>query len=520
MARFKKIIYILIGILLFVVIANIGLNMWIAYKLPTIINRENESPYYITYDDLEVSLLNSNILAKDIVIVPKISLNNPAVKAGLYAKIPRIEVSRFKLWDLLFSQKIRARSIQITSPDVTIYREYLKAAEDKEFLKKDVVEPFQKIILISQITLSEGDLRMVDVKTEKTNLSVRNIAFDIDGILVTDDVLEQKIPFAYDKYYVRFDSLFFRANEFYHVRTKAFHANDTSLVVKDVKYIPQYSRANFVAAIPLEKDLFSITADSINIDKMKWGFKNDQFFFHCNSLTVNSAFANIYRGKMPPDDLSKKPLYNKLLRDLKIDLQIGKLAIRNSTLEYEEEKSFEKGAGMLVFSKFNMTAKNINSGFGKSKLPDVDINVNCLFMKSSPMNVRWTMNVLDKSDGFNIKGSILKFPAENLTPFTKPYMNVTAKGILDKVYFNFTGNDKVAKGDFAMEYDDLKVSIFRKNEPRKRNKILSAIANLFVKKDTKERIKNAQIEVERIPEKSFFNFFWRCHAEGLKKIMV
>ncbi|MNE75808.1 hypothetical protein D3C80_1720000 [compost metagenome] len=141
-------------------------------------------------------------------------------------------------------------------------------------------------------------------------------------------------------------------------------------------------------------------------------------------------------------------------------------------------------------------------------------------MNVSPMKVNWSFNVLDKSDGFNIKGSILKFPAKQLKPFTKPYMNVDVEGTLNEVYFNFTGNDVRSKGDFAIKYDDIKVTIYQKNNRKKKNKFLSAVGNLFVKNDSDEKIKEAEVEVERIPEKSFYNFFWRNIGEGLKKTLL
>lgn len=88
-------------------------------------------------------------------------------------------------------------------------------------------------------------------------------------------------------------------------------------------------------------------------------------------------------------------------------------------------------------------------------------------MNTSPLTINWKLNVLDPTDGFNIQGKILNFPAEKLTPFIKPYLNVTVKGMLDQVHFNFTGNDKSIKGDFAIDYDDLKLTVYRKKNGKR-----------------------------------------------------
>jgi hypothetical protein len=99
-------------------------------------------------------------------------------------------------------------------------------------------------------------------------------------------------------------------------------------------------------------------------------------------------------------------------------------------------------------------------------------------------------------------------------------MNVDVEGMLDEVYFNFAGNDLKSKGNFAIKYEDLNVTVYKKNSRKEKNKFLSAIGNLFVKKDSDEKVKEMEVEVDRIPEKSFYNFLWRNIGEGLKKTLL
>jgi hypothetical protein len=192
----------------------------------------------------------------------------------------------------------------------------------------------------------------------------------------------------------------------------------------------------------------------------------------------------------------------------------------HSRVAYEETTEFGKSPGVLTFSKFNMYVTGLQSGYGQTKMPDVRIKILCNFMETSRLDVDWRFNVLDKADRFNIRGRFFNFPAEALSEFTKPYLNATFKGSLDEVYFNFNGNDDGAKGDFAINYDDLKVAIYKKKDKKKKNKIISAIANLFVKNDTKDKVTNAEISVVRAKDRSFFNLLWRSLEEGLKEILL
>ncbi|RZJ45544.1 MAG: hypothetical protein EOO19_11050, partial [Chryseobacterium sp.] len=266
--------------------------------------------------------------------------------------------------------------------------------------------------------------------------------------------------------------------------------------------------------------IYSIKLDSAEINKMDWGFKNDRFFFKANSIVMNHVDANIYRNKIPNDDLSKKYLYNALLRKIKFPLQIDTLQIKKSKLVYEEEITFEKGPGILNFDQFNLRALNLRSGYGLKKTDDVKIKINCVFMKDSRLDVNWNFNILDVKDSFHIEGTIADFNVAAMERFSKPYMNTTFTGTFKKYHFNFYGNDDISKGNASLEYDDLKVKLFKKKHPEKEAKLKSAIVNLFVKNDSKDKPKNADVEVERIKEKSFYNFLWRSIAESLKKILI
>jgi hypothetical protein len=519
MAWYKKILIGLLALLVLVFLLNIGLNFWIARQLPQIINENNDSPYHISYKDLDVSLLDRNLIATEIVVVPKKSLDAKAGKPGIYAKVKSVEVNAFNIWDIVFGRQIHARSLIVRNPEVTLIKEKEKALDNPKSIGSEVVKPFGKIITVSDVFLNNGKFKITTLKN-KSVLDVSNISIKLEGILITEETLSRKMPFAFKTYSVDCDSVFYRPSGFYHIKLRALKTTNTGLSLSDFEMRPVVSRKAFVRAIPKEKDLFNVSAKRVAINNIRWGFKNEEFYFNSGNIKIDGADADIYRSKVPDDDLKKKKLYNRLLRDIPFELRVDTLYLKNSRVVYEEEKDFSKGPGILTFNRFNMAVTGIKSGFKKKKMDDVNINIKCMFMNSSKLEVDWKFNVLDRSDSFNIRGKIFNFPAERLTLFTKPYMNVEVKGDLDEVYFDFIGNDKHCKGDFAINYDDLKVQIFRKKDPKKKNKFLTAIANLFVKNDTKDKVSNAEVEVDRIQEKSFFNFLWRSIAEGLKKILV
>ncbi|WP_163400614.1 hypothetical protein [Flavobacterium fluviatile] len=518
MSIYKKIAIGLISIFLVGIFLNIGLNYWIKKQLPIIIHEKNNTPYKINYEKIEVSLWSRNIHAETLLVNPK---NEPKdSKNGLFSKIESITIEHFNIWDLAFNDIIQAESIIINKPRVILYKKGEKLLNNSKSIKTQIVEPFRKIIAVSNIYLNNGSVDVVSLDSNKPILSVKKIILKLEGILITDATLKEKIPIQYKTYALVLDSLFYRPSIFYHINIGKISTEKNFLKINNFSTLPQFNRRDFTKRLAKEKDIYTLKFDSAQIKKMNWGFKNHRFFFKANSIVINHFDANIYRGKMPKDDLSKKYLYNHLLRNIKFPLQIDTLQALKSKVVYEEEIDFSKGPGVLTFDQFNLRATNLKSGFGLKKTDDIKIKVNCVFMKASPLDVDWSFNVLDKKDSFHIQGVISNFDVRAMERFSKPHMNASFTGTFHKYRFNFYGNDNISKGNASLDYDDLKVELYRKKKPEKVAKLKSAIANLVVKNNSNDKTKTADVELERIQEKSFYNFLWRSIAESLKKILI
>lgn len=518
MSIYKKIAIGVISLFLFVILANIGLNYWIKKQLPIIVNDKNKTAYNIHYEKIEVSLFSRNINATTLLISPK---NQPKdSKNGLFSKIESITIKHFNIWDLAFNDLIQAESIIINKPRVILYKKGEKLLNNSKSIKNEIIEPFRKIVAVSNIYLNDGSVDVVSLDTDKPILSVKKIILKLEGILLTDATLKEKIPMRFEKYVLVCDSLYYKPSAFYAMNIGQISTEKNFLKIKKFSYLPEFSRKDFVKRLDKEKDIYTIKLDSAHIEKMDWGFKNEKFFFKASSLIANHVDANIYRNKIPKDDLSKKYLYNHLLRKIKFPLQIDNIQILKSKLVYEEEIDFSKGPGILNFDRFNMQVTNLKSGFGYKKMADVKIKVNCLFMKNSPLDVNWSFNVLDLNDSFHIQGTIANFNVVAMERFTKPYINTTFTGKFNKYHFNFYGNDATAKGNATLDYEDLKVKLFKKKDREKEAKLKTAVANLLLKNDSDDKTKKANVELDRIQEKSFYNFLWRSIAESLKKILI
>lgn len=503
---------ILAGILL---LSSVLVQLWIDHRLPRLLQRENDTGYAIRYATLDVALWSGTVTADSVDVRPYREKMD-SVKVGLFATVPRIEIRGVSLWSLLFSDRIRARSIGIRQPQVLLYR---NATWKKDFTDA-FVKPFGQILSVGALDITDGNFQYFKEGQAKPIAEAVAFSLNLDGITLSEHTLQAPIPFRYERYRFTAARLYHKSSPNYHMATSEVTFTDRSASITGLRMLPDVTKAQYLAGLSVEKDFYHLKADTIAMDGLRWGFRDTVPFVHVPLLRIVEADAHIYRSKLIPDDQTKKKLYNRLLRELDIDLRIDTLDLRRSRIVYEEEVDAGRGPGVLTFSDFNLRATHIASALGRSKMPDVRIRINTRFMKESRLAVDWSFNVLDKSDGFLIKGRLLDFDARKLDPFTKPYSNMKTRGKLDEVYFTVKGNDIESRGEVALRYDDLKVKLYRKKKPEKENKLMTAVGNLLAKNDTKGKVEAVPVRVKRKQNASFYNFLWRNIEDGLKGIIL
>lgn len=518
--RVKKIGVILLGVILFVIILSIATNLWVNHRLPEIILNKNETPYSIKYKNIKISLFSRTITASGIIMIPKELEKDSLSKNGIFASVENVSIDNYKIFPLLFKNKIEAYRITFSKPNITLYKDNDQTINSTKNVSSKIVAPFEQIIKAENLNIKNGTFSIVNIKNNKTLFSAKKVVLQLNKLTISEETLNKKIPFFYKSYAFSCDSLVYQTDKAYQIKATKINTTNSGLEMHNFSMKSLLNRRQFVTQSNKERNLFTLKADKISIKNMNWGFKDEILFFKTNQIVISKADANIYRSKIPKDDFSIKPLYNKLLRQLPFDLQIDTLRIKNSILEYEEEKTSNNGAGILKFDSFNLQATHLNSGFHNKKLPDVAIYITCKFMNKSPMIIKWRFNVMDRSDSFTIRGSMKNFETRQLAIFTKPYMNAIFKGTFDQLYFDFRGNNNNARGNFALRYHDLKLDLYQKKNREKKSILKSWLGNLMLSNDSDGKLVEQKIAVERVKEKSFFNYFWLCFADGLKKTFL
>lgn len=381
--------------------------------------------------------------------------------------------------------------------------------------KKTAVEGIQFPIVVRKISLKNSN---ITYENKKQPLTFNDLNATVNQLELVENNAKNGMAVKVKDYALTTKNFVYKT-EFYKMNVGALALNKNKIEINQFAMIPLVSRAQFIRMIPVERDLYDIKVSQISA-LGNWDLFSENKSINATNVTINSANANIFRSKIPADDPKIKPLYSRMLRSIKIPMYVANLQLKNSLLEYEEDTPKSDGPGKLTFSNFNMNVKNLNSAKMKGKPTNVQIKIDCMFMKSSPLSVNWGFNTSDLNDHFTIAGNLDNIPATALNSFVVPYMSISATGTIQQMLFNFKGNPKGIGGTFNIKHKDLKVSILDKKSKEKKG-LLSAVANVFIKSDSGKFPESVIVEgVDRDPTKSFFNMFWKGVEDGLKKTLV
>lgn len=437
---------------------------------------------------------------------------------GKMLKVDTIRLNDIEILEYLTKKNIIIGDLKIANPEVKIFK-LQKKDQDSSNSKKQ--NSLKNKIRIKSVKVSGGSLKIFekDSATHRFYSKLRDIS--MEQVRIDSSSLKESVPFNYDLILLNIDSLYYDLNDLQKLYVGDLVIRNNDVKVADLQLKPKFSRSEHQQNISKETDWYDLEIDSIGISDFTWSLQNDSLKIG-NSLTHIDKFNFvIYRDKLQSDDTSIKPLYSEMLRKMPVLLEIDSMSLTNGYLKYEEKIHADREPGTVDFSNMNFQINNIsNVGLDRKDFPETMIRAQADFMESASLDVRWSFNIADTQDRFNIRGELGRIAAEQINEFMKPAMNVQAHGEIEDLYFNFSGGPFTAKGDMRLEYKDFKIEVLQKDGQEK-NKVVSALANLIVKnKAQNSKANHKDITVDRDRTKSFWNYLWNMIKNGALKAFI
>ena len=512
--NYKKIGIAIAIIILVLIISTYIANRVIEGKVTTAI--ENlPSSVSVDYSEVEVSVWTAKMTLKDPVI--KIT-GQTTGKNILEATLKAIEIDDISYWNLLVNDKISIEEFNIIKPILKyLHNPHVK----KDDYQSGFLDNIKRIIDIEKLSIKDADILISDYDTDSLLLSIPKLNVGISDLKINSKSSKSNKKIRYDDLNVQARNVKWASNTYDDIYANTIYLTNSELKVEDFQYKTKYSRSEYSALLPKERDHFDLNVEEIMLSDLDYGFdSNKKFYLTSNMVQLISPTSEIYRDKLVADDLTKKALYGKMLRELDLNLGLKSIEITDGSISYLEKVNAENQAGRLDFTNMNATITNLGNTFGEE---ETSIKVNSTFMKNSPLEVHWNFKVADSTDQFTFKADIGLLNATVMDQFTQPNLNVDLNGELNQTYFTISGDPNRSRIDLKVKYEDFEISILKK-EGKEKNKFLSTLVNLFVSKDSEDDQKSYRYgqseNVERDATKSVFNFIWLNIKDGLLSAMA
>jgi hypothetical protein len=420
-------------------------------------------------------------------------------------------------WDYLFHKEIHIEDIKLKTPRIVYYKQHYKAPKDTT--RKPLLKLF-KPVRIDELSIDNATIHIFDATEDPLVLYGENVTLEVDDILISSETLKNRMPIEFGDYDAKSDSTFVKINPYEDLTAKNFLLKDHTATFTDISLITKYSRSRLSEIISRERDHFNISAEKITVEGIDFGFTERRFFAKSSRLTIQSPEATVYRDKLVADDPEIKKLYSAKLRELQFDLTVDEVQVENASLSYRERVHAGNHGGEVRFHDLSSTVKNASNTY---KPPvKTTIETTGLFMENTPIQVQWDFDVNDPSDRFLFQTTVGSLDATVLNDFTQPNMGVKLSGRVHKIYTTIDGTHSQSHADMKINYDNFKVTVLR-GDRKKKNRLLSAVANLFISNDSdkkEDNFREASYEVTPDRTKSVFNYVWLNVMEGLLKCVI
>ena len=203
-------------------------------------------------------------------------------------------------------------------------------------------------------------------------------------------------------------------------------------------------------------------------------------------------------------------------------INIKKLIVKDSYVAYKERGAISEKTGVVFFKNVNGTVNNVTNIKSAIALNNImTVNATASFLGVSTIQTNWQLPLNTTTGAFTISGTGGSYNATALNQFSEPLgMVAIKKGTFNKLTFNLTGNNLMAKGSSTLLYKDLKLTVLKPDSAATKKKVLvSFLANFLVINNNPQNgtIRTNDVTQERDITKSFFYLVWKSIFAAAKK---
>ncbi|HYE55598.1 MAG TPA: hypothetical protein VD996_12170 [Chitinophagaceae bacterium] len=541
--RFRIWTRILTGISIVFFLGVIGISMYlnglVNRRLKEVVQESSDGLYQLKYSRVSVNALTGNLTIYNAELIPNTTVFAQLQRGGkaprflVGGKVSRLVADNVRSLAFLSNRKLRIGRVAIVNPRFNLIQYRLEkdtvhdASGVYQLLSKRVKDlrigtfNITNAIIHYQVIDTTATARTIN-KIEHLDLGFKDVHFggkkDGTGYLAADD------------YYIRLKEYRHRTSDsLYWVGLHGFNYNSKHKRVSlDSFYVhPELSQEAFGKRVGHQASRYQFRLKDITADKFDLSTFAETGIAVIENVKVDGGAINIDmdRSLPAPREDRRNVVISQKLKTLGLPFGISVMQLQHLDLTYREYNSLTEESAVIAFKDLACKASNITNleshvkGNGHMKL-----EASALFLNAQ-VRMDLVFDLKSAEGNFTARVSANQIEAARLNDILVPIAKIEArKGLLRKLEANLTGNQAAATGSVNLTYEDLKISLLKKDgDSLKRSGFKSMFANMMIPDDNpKDGILRTapRVTAPRKFGRSFFSMLWSAVSLGIQEIIL
>ena len=483
-------------------------------------NPQNKNQTF-SFDELTFSTIDRRIQAKQLLVKPK--SRNPR-QDQFILRIPTLTMNGFNMDKAYQLDEFLFESIVADKLSFQLFNNEKDTAKFNPFKAKlyPHFESFANVFAAQSVQVHDADISVF--KNGQKQLQEK-ISMDLYKVRI-DDKPSQGFMHAVDFSFLIPNLKKQEKLYQYSVGETSYSSISQRFTANNIRITPNFSKETHQKQVGFQSDYYSGKIDSVCIYQPNIRQWFNQHELVARSLSVNGLNLDIFRDKQIQFNEKRRPaMFQDMIKSVELPFRIDSLKLNNSKINYAEKPVGDNAEGIITFSKIEARFQPFtNMKSAKGVIPDFKLSGTALMMDSCTIKTDMYYFMNDPNNRFTASGSAGPFNISALNPTLEPLSSVSIRsGKLDQFTFNFSADDKQAKGQLYFGYNDLKISILEKKNGNVREAWLTSfLANSLMLKSKNPRGKELlpeEINFKRDEKRSVINYWWNSIFSGIRNTL-
>ena len=495
-----KIAGITVGAILFILLIFWLLgNMWITNIMDGFLRKElgKLETVYVDYDKLDIDVFRNSARLEDVVFCTMPDSVLPEDSTGLKLKVDRMVFSGCNFVRILNRNELSLRHITLTRPEVTLHLPLKKPAQPEVAAKPEVAEdtlaeasedagtaPILRKMIIGSVRINDGSLRMRNV-TNKMSLQLDNLnvrGYDLgyhfgeEGQLPEDEVLTGHVLYNDSLYRLSLKNFSFVSPD------GLLRADIEELDTRDggplhVQGIHAYNtckkgeladKKGKTQVAWIDVSLAELTTTPVSL--LRQAVERN---FHIDTVRIKGEEVHLMKDvRYPPQ--KPYPMPQDELLKMDIPFHVACVLMTAPAMNVEVVTTHLQNCGALEMRHVDMTATNVTNKHGETMKSVVHSD----FGHGGACKIQLNMK-MDKAAHFDFQAHMKDLKGSTFNKFLHPLFGAEIACNINSINTAYAGNRDSVAGTFCMQYDSMRVEVFKEDAPYEAIAKNAGVINFF-----------------------------------------